>query len=226
VTLFDRLASRHGDAVLRMLTVQYRMHRDIMAWPSRELYEGRLEAHASVAGHLLEQLPGLATTADTGIPLLFIDTAGCGFEESVDPEGESKWNEGEMGIIAKHLAALAAAGLSPSQIGVITPYNAQVDRLRAALVPLYPGLEIGSVDGFQGREKEAVILSLVRSNDQGEIGFLQDQRRLNVALTRARRLLIIVGDSATIASQPLFADFVRHAEETGAHRSAWDWLQT
>jgi ATP-dependent RNA/DNA helicase IGHMBP2 len=223
VTLFDRLAARHGESILRMLTVQYRMHREIMAWPSRELYEGRLEAHASVAGHLLAQLPGLAATSETQAPLLFIDTAGCGFEESIDPEGESKWNEGEMGTVARHLEALVAAGLSPTQVAVITPYNAQVDRLRAALLPLHPGLEIGSVDGFQGREKEAIVISLVRSNPRGEVGFLADDRRTNVAITRARRHLAVVGDSSTVASHGFLARFIEHCQQRGAYRSAWEY---
>ena len=83
-------------------------------------------------------------------------------------------------------------------------------------------LEIDTVDGFQGREKEAVVVSLVRSNPQGELGFVADIRRINVALTRARKKLIVVGDSATIARHPFHDGFVRYAESVGAWRSAWD----
>ena len=82
--------------------------------------------------------------------------------------------------------------------------------------------EVGSVDGFQGREKEAVIVSLVRSNDAGEVGFLADVRRMNVALTRARAKLVVVGDGATVSRHPFYERFLRHAEATGAWRSAWD----
>ena len=87
-----------------------------------------------------------------------------------------------------------------------------------------PGLEIGSVDGFQGREKEAVILSLVRSNEGGQIGFLSDMRRLNVAITRARRCLVVVGDSATVARHPVYQKFIVHADALDSHRSAYEWM--
>jgi superfamily I DNA and/or RNA helicase len=103
---------------------------------------------------------------------------------------------------------------------VITPYDAQAKRLRD-LLPL-DGLEVDTVDGFQGREKEAVLVSLVRSNVEGEIGFLADVRRMNVALTRARRRLEVVGDSATIAGHPFYAKFVEHAQASGAYRSAFE----
>jgi superfamily I DNA and/or RNA helicase len=84
------------------------------------------------------------------------------------------------------------------------------------------GLEIDTVDGFQGREKEAVIISLVRSNREGEIGFLADVRRMNVALTRARRKLIVIGDSATIGGHPFYARLLAYFEEQRAYRTVWD----
>jgi len=83
------------------------------------------------------------------------------------------------------------------------------------------GLEIGTVDGFQGREKEAVIVDLVRSNDAGEIGFLANTRRMNVALTRARRFLLVVADSATLGDHPYYAAFLSYVDEIDAHGSAW-----
>ncbi|MBI4601727.1 MAG: AAA family ATPase, partial [Planctomycetes bacterium] len=221
--LFDRLSARHGGAITRMLTVQYRMHEAIMEWPSRELYDGRLEAHPSVARHLLSGLPGVAASPDTIAPLVFIDTAGCGFEEAVEPEGDSKRNDGEAAVVARHLESLFAAGLSPADAAVITPYNAQVDRLRAALAPAHPGLEIGSVDGFQGREKEAVVISLVRSNHRGDVGFLSDDRRTNVAVTRARRHLAVIGDSATISRHAFLGRLVEHCQARGEYRSAWEY---
>jgi ATP-dependent RNA/DNA helicase IGHMBP2 len=87
-----------------------------------------------------------------------------------------------------------------------------------------PGLEIGTVDGFQGREKEATIVSLVRSNEKGEVGFLSDTRRMNVALTRARRLLLVIGDSATLAHHPFYRSFLDYAQAHGTWRSAWEWI--
>jgi len=223
VTLFDRLSEKHGERITRMLTVQYRMHRSIMEWPSAELYSGRLEAHASVASHLLSGIPGVAATDETQAPLWLIDTAGCGFEEAVEAEGDSKLNEGEAGVVAAHLERLFAAGLKHEDAAVITPYNAQVDRLRARLEEAYPGLEIGSVDGFQGREKEAVVISFVRSNDRGEVGFLADDRRTNVAVTRARRHLALIGDSATISRHPFLARLVDHCQARGEYRSGWEY---
>jgi ATP-dependent RNA/DNA helicase IGHMBP2 len=103
---------------------------------------------------------------------------------------------------------------------VITPYAAQVRLLRERLS--VPGLEIDSVDGFQGREKEAILISLVRSNPRGEIGFLADVRRMNVALTRARRRLLVVGDSATLAAHPFYERLLAYFEQLGAYRTVWE----
>ena len=115
---------------------------------------------------------------------------------------------------------LLDSGLAPQGIAVITPYAAQVRLLRSRL-PI-PGLEIDSVDGFQGREKEAVVISLVRSNSQGEIGFLGDIRRMNVALTRARRKLLVVGDTATLAHHPFYARLIEYVESVGGYRTVWE----
>ncbi|KAJ1910320.1 hypothetical protein H4219_006238, partial [Mycoemilia scoparia] len=117
---------------------------------------------------------------------------------------ESKLNRGEADLVVLHVKDLFSHGLTQSDIAVISPYNAQVDLLKQLLRPDYPDLEIGSVDGFQGREKEAIILTLVRSNDSGEVGFLADYRRLNVAVTRARRQLCVIGDSSTLVREPVF----------------------
>ena len=83
-------------------------------------------------------------------------------------------------------------------------------------------IEIGSVDGFQGREKEAVVLSMVRSNPEGDIGFLADVRRTNVALTRARRKLIVIGDSATLANHAFYQRMLTYFEGIGAYGSVWE----
>jgi ATP-dependent RNA/DNA helicase IGHMBP2 len=115
---------------------------------------------------------------------------------------------------------LLDTGVAPAAIAVIAPYSAQVRWLRERL-PI-PGLEIDSVDGFQGREKEAVVMSLVRSNNEGEIGFLADVRRTNVALTRARRKLLVIGDSATLAVHPFYQRLVEYFEMIGAYRTVWE----
>ena len=142
--------------------------------------------------------------------------------ERSDDDGfsDSKSNENEATLVTKHLERLIAAGVNPSSMSIISPYQAQVALLTAQLRSQYPELEIGSVDGFQGRENDVVIISLVRSNDkvslkackmsgslifvQREVGFLKDSRRLNVAMTRPRRQLVVVGDSSTVAEGAKF----------------------
>ena len=118
------------------------------------------------------------------------------------------------------VTALCNAGVSPRDIAVIAPYAAQVRWLRHHAK--HEMLEVDTVDGFQGREKEAVIICTVRSNNRGEIGFLADARRMNVALTRARRKLIVIGDSATLAVDPFFEQLLQWFEATGATRSVWE----
>jgi superfamily I DNA and/or RNA helicase len=115
---------------------------------------------------------------------------------------------------------LLGAGVPPAGIAVIAPYAAQVRLLRERLS--VPGLEIDSVDGFQGREKEAVVISLVRSNASGEIGFLSDVRRMNVAMTRARRKLIIIGDSSTLATNAFYSRMIDYFQECGAYTTVWE----
>lgn len=222
-TLFARLAQApFGRDITRMLTVQYRMHETIMRWSSEALYGGRLTAADAVRGHRLCDLPGVAATRDTAAPFLLIDTAGCGFDETVAADDGSKANAGEARLVALHVASLCQAGVAPEQIAVITPYVAQLQLLRDR-IGAAPGLEISTVDGFQGREKEAVVLSLVRANRDGEVGFLADQRRLNVAVTRARRQVTIVGDSATLAHDAFLRRLLDYGQAHGEHRSAWEY---
>lgn len=223
VSLMERLVALHGAAVTRRLRVQYRMHDAIMRFSSREFYEDDLEADAAVAGHRLCDLPGVAASPLTEMPVEFIDTAGAGYDEEVEPDGESRQNPEEARLVVRKVEALLAAGVKPEDIGVIAPYAAQVRRLREML--RVPGLEIDSVDGFQGREKEALVVSLVRSNAENEIGFLADVRRLNVALTRARRKLLVIGDSATLAAHPFFQRLFAYFDEVGATRSVWEEME-
>jgi superfamily I DNA and/or RNA helicase len=140
----------------------------------------------------------------------------------VEPEGESRRNPGEAELVGKQVQALLDAGVAARDIAVITPYAAQVRLLRQQL-PI-EGLEIDTVDGFQGREKEAVIISLVRANGTGEIGFLGDTRRMNVALTRARRKLIVIGDSATIAHHPFYRRLLEYFELHDAYGTVWELM--
>jgi hypothetical protein len=209
-SLFERLVALHAGARVT-LAEQHRMNARIMRFPSEALYGGALRAHPSVADHALD-----------GEPLLFVDTAGAGHEESTPAGSDSRMNEGEASVVAGEVERILALGVPPVDVAVISPYDAQVQRLRQLLAShLDAGLEVDTVDGFQGREKEAVVVSLVRSNEAGEVGFLSDVRRMNVAITRARKKLVVVGDSTTVTRHPFYEAYHRHAEAVGAWRSVF-----
>uniref|UniRef100_A0AAY4BRC2 DNA-binding protein SMUBP-2 n=1 Tax=Denticeps clupeoides TaxID=299321 RepID=A0AAY4BRC2_9TELE len=225
LSLMERIIDRYGDSVVRMLSVQYRMNSSIMQWSSDQMYQGKVTAHTSVAAHLLKDLPGVASVEETEIPLLLVDTAGCGLFEMEDADEQSRGNQGEVDIVVLHVRALMQAGLEARDIGVIAPYNLQVDLLRQQLSQKHPDLEIKSVDGFQGREKEAVVLSLVRSNRKGEVGFLTEDRRINVAVTRARRQLAVVCDSQTVRNHDFLRSLLDYMTEHGEVRTAFEYLE-
>ena len=220
-TLFDRLKDVLPAGLQSLLRVQYRMHEAIMRFSSDQFYGGKLIADESVRSHTAAELPNVEATDLTCAPLAFVDTAGAGFGESWNELLQSRENPGEARLAKRLMEKVLAAGLDPRQLALITPYVAQVKLLKTMVK--IPALEIGSVDGFQGREKEAAIVSLVRSNEAGEVGFLRDVRRMNVALTRARRLLIVIGDSATIGRHPFYSRFIDYADTCAAHRSAYEW---
>ena len=219
-TLFERLNGILPEDFKTLLRVQYRMHEKIMNFSSRQFYQGQLLADASVKGHLLADLPGVTRNPETEEAFLFLDTAGRGFEEKLEPGSESRYNPEEGTLVLRELEKLLACGVSPGDIAVICPYSAQVRYLLSKIPE--SGVEVDSVDGFQGREKEVVILSLVRSNMEGEMGFLTDTRRMNVAMTRAKRKLLVIGDSATLAVIPFYRNFIQYAESIQAYRSSWE----
>jgi predicted DNA helicase len=221
VSLLERLIELYGATRLaRRLEVQYRMHQAIMAFSSAEFYDDVLVADPSVAAHVLADLPDVVRSPLTETPLEFIDTAGASYDEQPEPDGESRLNPQEAEVVERKVTALLEAGVSARDIAVISPYAAQVRSLRQRLAALE--VEVDTVDGFQGREKEAVIISLVRSNPSGEIGFLADVRRMNVALTRARRKLIVIGDSATIAGHEFYQRLLEYFELLGGYKTVWE----
>jgi ATP-dependent RNA/DNA helicase IGHMBP2 len=219
-TWFERIA-RAEPRVVAMLAVQHRMNEALMRFPSDSKYGGKLEAAPDVAHHTLREL-GVADDPLRPGALVFVDSAGKGWEEERSGEDPSTRNPGQAERVAAELRRLLRRGLSPAQVAVITPYEAQARTLRGLLAAeRLAGLEIGTVDGFQGREKEAIVVDLVRSNDERQIGFLSDTRRMNVALTRGRRFLLVVGDGATLAGHPYYDAFLRVVEERGTWVSAW-----
>ena len=216
-TLFDRMISTYGDKVTRLLNTQYRMNEKIMKFSSEELYEDKLIADKSVKNHTLKDLilerykndknilEEINSLDDFGIfdkPLVLLNTSGLEFFETKDPETLSSFNIGETDLCKRMVDYLKDKLKAENKdIGIITPYSAQVANLSHKITQdEYRGLEISTVDGFQGREKEIIILSLVRSNQKHQVGFLSDKRRLNVAITRPRRMLIVIGDIDTITN--------------------------
>lgn len=218
-SLMERQLALHGAEISRQLTVQYRMHQTIMEFSSSQFYDGTLIAAPQVTEHRLSDLPPVTETELTTEPVTFIDTAGANWDEEREPGGRSRRNPQEARLVIRKIQQLQDAGLPPSSISVIAPYAAQVRLIRD--LDAGQGVEIDTVDGFQGRENEAVIISLVRSNDRGEIGFLGDRRRMNVALTRARRKLIVIGDSSTLGGDPFYGEFLDYIQQIHAYHSVW-----
>lgn len=230
-SLLERQIEQYGTKINRILTVQYRMHEQIMRFSSGIFYEDRLLADDAVRDHLLIDFPTVEPNDFTQTPVQFIDTAGAGFDDQQEVDGFSKFNTHEARLVEYVVQQLLASGVNPSQIAVVAPYAAQVRLLRTMIYSMEAGLlhgdhsiselEIDTVDGFQGREKEAIIISLVTSNPRQEIGFLSDLRRMNVALTRARRKLVVIGDSATLASEPFYQQFFDYVDSIQAYSSVW-----
>lgn len=223
LSLLERQVKIYGDQIHRMLNVQYRMNAKIMNFSSQHFYHEALIAHESVKNHLLTDFDTVQPSALTQHPIEFIDSAGAGWDEAIETEGLSKFNAQEAHLVVAKVRQLIEAGVEPQGIAVIAPYAAQVRYLRDQLAQSADagGVEVDTVDGFQGREKEAVIISTVRSNGKGEIGFLGDERRMNVALTRAKRKLIVIGDSATLGSSTFFVLLLEYFQTHGNYRSVF-----
>ncbi len=164
---------------------------------------------------------GLLQTAahlkNTDAHISFIDTAGSGYNEEQGSNGMSLQNEGELQIVQK---LLISENLNPLTTAFISPYAGQV---AAAKETLPKEMRISTIDSFQGQEKEVIILSLVRSNDDGEIGFLKDYRRMNVAITRAKEQLFVIGDSATIGADAFYNAFLSYVEKQGIYKTVWEF---
>ncbi|MHC1635688.1 MAG: IGHMBP2 family helicase [Candidatus Methanospirareceae archaeon] len=220
-SMFERLLETYGKRVYAMLKVQYRMNEEIADFPNNEFYGGEIQTPENVKNRNIKDLlhkdmrlrEGLAKLILSEKPAVFIDTAHR-FRERTRYGSTSKENEGEASLVCKIVEILLEAGVRPEEIGVISPYDDQVSLLRRML-PM-ESLEIKSVDGFQGREKEIIIVSFVRSNEEGDIGFLNDLRRLNVSLTRAKRKRILIGDAFTLKSNPCYHRLIEWHLRKGA----------
>ncbi len=218
---------RHQPETASMLQTQYRMHEAIMRFSSDYFYDGALIADERVKNHLLKE---------DDAPILFIDTAGCGYDEVQDPETLSRFNKEEAVLLIRNVENLIhefgeERWLEEKiSLGIITPYSAQVEYITklaedsATLVNLKQLVTINTVDAFQGQERDVIAISLVRSNDKGEVGFLGDIRRTNVALTRARKKLMVIGDSATLGSHPFYLQWLEYIQANDFYKSAFELM--
>jgi len=223
-TLLEKSVSLHPESVV-LLNEQYRMHESIMGYSSQVFYNSQLHAHHAVARHLV--------FADDQ-PLAFIDTAGCSFDEKLD--GTSTTNPDEATFLVTHLSALIQELESKEtivdfpSIAIVSPYKQQVQILKMLveenelLMAHQDKISVNTIDSFQGQERDIVYISLTRSNADGSIGFLADTRRMNVAMTRARKKLVVIGDSATLSKAKFYADFITYAEKLNAYHSAWEFI--
>ena len=221
-TLMERCMQTQP-AAAHLLDVQYRMNTDIMEFSNRQFYGGKLIAHETVAHRKL------AISQINTDPIEFIDTAGCGFEEVQDAETLSLYNEGELKVLMQHLEEWEhiLEMEHPPSMAVISPYRQQVVKLEEKIKQkggAYQRIKINTVDAFQGQERDIVYISLVRSNNNGDIGFLKDYRRMNVAMTRAKKKLVIIGDSATLSNDRFYAGFLDFVEQKGFYKTAWNYL--
>ncbi len=221
ITQMERLMKKHPDAV-NLLNTQYRMNDAIMQFSNAYFYNGELQSGDGVGEAKLAN--------DSFTALEFIDTAGCGFEEKKEDQNYSKYNPDEFNILREHLYQSLANNVIENHhsIGIISPYKKQVLWMQDdyKVDEQLEGLDItiDTIDAFQGQERDVIYISLVRSNEKGEIGFLKDYRRLNVALTRAKKKLVVVGDSATIGLDKFFSSFIDYVEKSGSYRSAWEFM--
>ncbi|MDO9187493.1 MAG: AAA domain-containing protein [Bacteroidia bacterium] len=230
-TLFEQCMNL--DNVSVMLNTQYRMHEHIMNFSNKKFYQNNLVADASVKDTVLSFDPNefLLHT-----PFDFIDTAGCGYNEIINPESLSIANPEEAQLLIKHLKLVLEQYSQSNKsgkritIGIISPYKEQVQYLVNKVAEdedfnnYRSQIAIKTVDGFQGQERDVIYISLVRSNDLKEIGFLNDIRRMNVALTRAKKKLVVIGDSATLANHPFYKNFLDYTESINAYKSAWEFM--
>lgn len=219
-SMFERLVLI-GNRPIR-LQVQYRMHPALSEFPSNMFYEGSLQNGVTEADRQLLNMPGYTGKEDfpwpvPSKPMFFYSISGM---EEISASGTSYLNRTEASYVEKVVTHLLRMGVTPAQIGVITPYDGQkkyvseyMRRAGALASALYESIEVASVDAFQGREKDFILVSCVRSSETQGIGFLSDPRRLNVALTRARLGIVLLGNPRVLSKNPLWAALLLHFKE-------------
>lgn len=211
-TLLEKVVL-HKPETVSLLKIQYRMHEDIMRFPSRWFYHDELEAAPEV------KYRGIL---DFDTPVSWIDTSELDLQEKAVAEGTGRLNTGEAELLVRELKNyMERIGIrrileEHIDFGVISPYRAQVHYLRHLLKkepffrPCRRLITVHTVDGFQGQERDVIMISLVRANEKGQIGFLRDLRRMNVAITRARMKLLILGEAVTLTRHPFYRELYEY----------------
>ena len=214
-TLLEKVVL-HKPETMSLLKIQYRMHEDIMRFPSRWFYHDELEAAPEV------KYRGIL---DFDTPVSWIDTSELDLQEKAVAEGTGRLNTGEAELLVRELKNyMERIGIrrileEHIDFGVISPYRAQVHYLRHLLKkepffrPCRRLITVHTVDGFQGQERDVIMISLVRANEKGQIGFLRDLRRMNVAITRARMKLLILGEAVTLTRHPFYRELYEYIAE-------------
>lgn len=219
-TLMEKVAASKPSAV-SLLKVQYRMHEDIMRFSSNWFYDGELEAAPEIRHRGI---------LDWDTPVTWIDTSDMDFKEEFVGETFGRINKEEAHLLLKELEAyilrIGGSRILEERIdfGLISPYKAQVQYLRgkikgsATLRPYRSLITVNTVDGFQGQERDVIFISLVRANEEGQIGFLNDLRRMNVAITRARMKLVILGEAATLGHHAFYKQLLEYVKKVNGRQ--------
>lgn len=223
LTLMEKVIQK--GFVHQMLKVQYRGNELIMGYSNQYFYNNKLLASPTVKD---KKLP-----FQDNSPLIFIDTAGTGFEEKPEPGSGSLYNADEFSLLREHIYRIinetqALVNFDFPSIVILSPYKGQINymerEIRADDKLVNLAIKVKTIDGFQGQESDIVIVSLVRSNGKNDIGFLKDYRRFNVAITRAKCQVVVVGDSSTIGKDLFFAGFLDYCETNASYRTAWEYM--
>jgi len=207
-----------------LLDTQYRMKSEIMGFSNILFYNNQLKAAENTDAHFF-QIDEIVFP-----PMLFVDTAGCGFEEKRNINTESLYNPDECKLLFDYMQKILVDlkyQYDDFSIGVIAPYREQVEYMKRydkefSQLSLSYSIDISTIDSFQGQERDIIFISLVRSNYEGSLGFLKDYRRINVALTRAKKMLRVFGDGATLSQDKFYSQWLNYTQSNNAYQSAWE----
>ena len=223
-TFLEKLLFKFRDNPIQsgFLNIQYRMNDQILGFPNQEFYNNLLISDFSNKNHSIG-----TDKIDSKVHIIFIDTVGADFTETRADNDQSIYNEQEGIFLFKIFSNYYSKDINLS-FGILSPYKAQVNFLEELFSKnesLLRSIEINTIDSFQGREKDCILISLTRSNDSSEIGFLSDLKRMNVAMTRAKKELVIIGNSETLASNNFFSKLIEYINNLGGYHSVWEYLE-